>query len=419
MGLGKTVQTLSAAQGRTLVVAPAVLLDQWQTEAQKWAPNLDLTTVSYHSLVGREKTDRGGTRMTNRLADPYATRWDTVIFDEAHHLKNRTTTWVEAVLYANRRDWTSNLWLLSGTPIPNWAHELYVPLRLLHPHNDPRYTSYWRWVRHWFSTWKPPYAVGATEIGKLKKDWSWEQFREGNDLNELVLRRLRDDVLDELPPVTQTVLWLDMTPTQRRAYNSMRKEFFAYLEDTGQVEIALTSGAQTTNLYKLTTGLPALDPTAKTSGSNKLSALDDILRDRGGESTVVFTWFRHSAQAAARVAKRHGPTAIIHGGVGETKRAEIVQRFQAGEISTLVGTLSVLREGLNLQRADVAVMLEHSHRPIDNAQAVRRIDRIGQTRPVTIIHLATKDSLDEHLRRRLRDKRSQSRGVIKVSREMV
>lgn len=418
MGLGKTAQALVAAEGRTLVVAPAILLSQWEQEAEVWAPDLDLTRVSYHSLIQREKTARGGTTVTNRLRQEYAQPYDTVIFDEAHHLKNRSTSWTGATLRERWKLWSdSNLWLLSGTPVPNWGHELYVPIRLMHDQQDRRYSSYWRWVREWFQTWSPPYAPNSIEIRELRPDRTWPQFQEQNGLDSMVLRRVRDDVLTELPPLTQSVLWLDMTSSQRKAYDEMRRDFITYLEETGQYEVALSSGSRAVKLYKLTTGTPAVDPLAPLTGSNKLQALNDILRERSGLPTVVFTYYRNTAAVAAKIAESYGEVARVDGGVPLTYRMQMVERFREGRISTLVGTLATLREGLNLQVADVAVMVEHSPRPSDNDQAIRRIHRIGQTRPVHVIHLATRKSLDEHLRRRLRDKRTQSSQAIRVTRE--
>lgn len=409
-GIGKTPQALCASEGRTLIVASPLLLDQWFEERTIWAPDLDLTGVSYHSLNLRERTDRGGNRVLDVPKLQYAGHYDTVILDEIHNIKERTTTWTKAI---QKLDY-DRLYLLSGTPIPNWAHELYIPLKMLHPPKDKQFSSYWRWIRTWFQTWNPQW--GGVQIQNLLAcDRScdkikpychhWTDFQIGNHLDQLTIRRERDDVLTELPEVQRQLLWLDMTSQQRKVYKQLKKDFVVWLEETDDQIVTMSQGALATKLYKLTTGISTELEEWPLSGSCKLQALDSKLIERKGQPTVIFTYFRNTAIASAKLAVRHSPTSLIHGGVPQAERARTLADWKAGKTDTLIGTLATIREGLNLQRADYCIFVEHSPRPSDNDQAVNRLNRLGQTRPVTVLDLATRDSMDEYLRKKLSKKR--------------
>jgi len=397
MGLGKSKQALEAAEGRTLIIAPAMAhaAGVWVGEIAKWRPELDYTLVAYTSLCQRQKVANGKTKVLPTPRPEYAGRWDTVICDEAHYLKGRATTWTRAVEKLK----TDRLWLLTGTPIPNWAHELYIPVRLLHP-GDREFTSYWRWIDRWFETWKPPW--GGTKIGKLRSGTTWAEFHQAN-LGELFLRRTWDDVPDQLPPVTIQTFEIPMHPIQRRVYDQLKKDFIATVGD--HEIVALSQAAQITKLAKLATGLEVENPLM--TGSGKLEMLAGLLAERTNP-VMVMVHFKAAGHAAELVAKKAGCTvARIDGDTPAGTIGRTVQQFQAGQFDVLVGTLDKLAESLTLTRADTLVFLEHSWKPYRNAQAMRRIHRIGQQRPCQVIRLYTADSIDQNIQRTLEAKTEQ------------
>lgn len=385
-GLGKTRQLLLAAEGRTLVVAPAYLSGVWEDECAHWTPSLDVSFCSYGSLCDRAPDKKG--RLTRSLPEPrrhLREVWDTLIFDESHHLKNPRAMWTKAAvkLFGDR------MFLSTGTPIPNWAHELIVPLRMLYP-GDRRFTDYWRWVKRWFITWQPPW--GGTKIEDLKPQYTWDQFYRENGLADRMLRRRREDVQLDLPPLTEQVIEVDMTPAQRRVYKALKKDYVTWVEETGTEISAWSDGGLHTKLAKIQTGLELVDPGAH--GSGKLDMLEQLLGDHP-EPIVVYGHFRATVDAAAgRATKLGRAVGILHGGVAPLARVELVRQFQRGELDCLVGTLDSMSEGLTLTAAPTAIFVERSWRPTRNEQARRRLHRIGQTQPVSIIQLVTRQSLD-------------------------
>lgn len=404
-GLGKSRQLLMAAEGRTLIVAPAMVLDGgvWEDEVARWRPDLDATLVPYSSITDREKTAKGGSRPLPRLRPEYRGRWDTVILDESHYIKGRGTTWTEAVQKLK----TDRLHQATGTPIPNWAHELFIALRLLHPEEAKpggEFGSYWRWVKKWFTTWQSRHNKHAVDIGGLlrcnKECHSlptcehWVEFHREN-LGDLFLQRLRDDVLPDLPPLTMQTYEVPMVPAQAKAYKELKKDFITWLE-SGREIVAWHKGAQTVKLAKAATGLDVLDPEVHASG--KLEVLERLLLDRS-VPTLVVAHFRPTVEAIERVAVRRCAkrTAVVMGGMTSGTRRQRIKDFREGKVDVLVATIDTISEGLTLTQADTVIRVERSYRPSRNEQVIRRIHRIGQDRPVTAIDLVTKGTMDQKI----------------------
>jgi SNF2 family DNA or RNA helicase len=404
-GLGKSAQALLAATEPLLIVSPAMLHGTWQDEVARWRPDIGRTWVSYSSLCARE-----GHKVIAEPREQYRCKWGTIIFDEAHYLKSRKAKWTKAAIDLATR--TDNLVMLTGTPIPNWAHELYIPLRLMHQKGDTDFSSYWRWVERYFTWWTPPYGgENYRQIGGLKAGISWEDFAEENDLDRLMMRRLRDEVLKDLPALTEQTVVVPMTTAQRKAYDELKKDYFTFVAESagvgdgeaGTEVAAFSDGGLHIKLAKVTTGLPTLvdEPemlVARARVSCKIDALRELLEEREGSPVVVFCHFRSTAQCIELLGQNLGRrTGLIMGGVPQAQRNEMVRSFQCGDIDLLVGTLGTLAEGVTLTRSSTCIFVERSWVPNKNEQAMRRLHRIGQTAPVSVIYIVTQDSLDQRI----------------------
>jgi SNF2 family DNA or RNA helicase len=401
-GLGKSRVALEAAVEPVLIVGPAMVLDGgvWDDEITKWRPNLDAVQVPYSRLMVRN-----GRQITSQLSPELTQQWGTVIFDEAHYLKGRNTKWTLAAKQIR----AERTYLLTGTPLPNWAHEAFTLLQLLYP-DEARpgkwLGSYWRWVEDWFDIGeqygKGGVVVSSHVVGELRKDRTWESFIDENWKDRMLLR-LREDCLD-LPPLTQQTIQVDMVSAQKKAYRELKKDFVTWLE-SGEEIAAWSTAAQLVKLAMCATGLDVIEPNTHASG--KLDALQALLTDRPAP-TLVVAHFRKSVEACADRAAAAGQSAVIvHGGTSKKMRAESVRAFQAGKVPVLCATLGTISEGLTLNAADQVIFVERSWRPSQNEQALRRIHRIGQTRPVTAIDLVTRDSVDERVLKVLAGKTDQ------------
>jgi len=422
-GLGKTAQALLAAEPPVLIVAPAMLSGVWADEVALWRPEWeagrDWEWVSYSSLCERVSAVAESGRKTSKALgrakrELHRRDWHTIVYDEAHYLKGRKSKWTKAALGLE----SERVVMLTGTPIPNWSHELFILLRILHGVKDPDYRSYWRFIETWFTWWNPPWGDGRQrEIGGLKGGVTWEDFAVGTGLDRLMLRRLRDEVLRDLPPLTEQTILVKMGAAQRKAYNELKKDYYTYVEEAGEEVAAFSDGGLYVKLAKMTTGLPvALEQPTLAKGSAKLDALRELLQEREGSPVVVFCHFRMTAQCCVDLGICEGrKVGLIMGGIGQADRVETVRAFQSGELDMLVGTLATLSEGVTLTEADTCIFVEHSWRPSQNEQGMRRLHRIGQTRPVTVIHLVTEDSLDQRILALLATKQGQQVAALRAA----
>lgn len=424
-GLGKTNQLLLGAEGRTLVVSPAMLEDVWigldssdPGEAIRWRPDLIeqgmLTWTSYSSLCARGPDKQGrNTKVLPRPAADVKGHWDTIIFDEAHYLKGRKTNWTMAAtrLKADR------VFMATGTPLVNWAYEIFMPLCLLYPEATKPgqwLGSYWRWVERWFSTTPSEHGgPHSRDIGDLHFGYSWEDFAEGNQLQGRWLRRWRDDVLADLPPLTQQVIEVKMTPAQEQVYKRLKKELYARIEETGHEIVSWSKSGVWVKLMKLCTGIEVEDPDYSGQGA-KIATVVELIRERT-HPTLVFCAFRASAERTADalrgVGKRVG---VISGYYSMADRKSVARDFRAGRYDALVGTLGTISEGLTLTAADTCIFLERDPRPSKNEQALRRIHRYGQDRPCLSIDLVTAGTVDSNIRELLATKTDQQMAAMKA-----
>jgi SNF2 family DNA or RNA helicase len=385
----------------------------WDDEIALWTPDIDATQVPYSSIAqraerGRVPRDQNGFPMTP-LKPEYRRRWGTVILDECHYIKGRKTSWANAVLELN----ALNVMQDTGTPIPNWAQEAFMPLRSMWPERaraGHELGSYWRWVGEWFDINEKIFKRGAApsrEVGDLREDRTWDEFREAN-WGDRFLRRLRDDVLKDLPPLAVQKWKVPMAGEQLKVYKRLKKDFVAWL-DSGAEVAAWTEPGLLVKLAKLSTGIEVLDPTYTGNPTGKIKALGEILwgRDR---QTLVVAHFRDTIEACARASTAVGKkSAIIHGGVSKDSVVGAIRAFQQGRIDTLCASITMIAEGMTLHQggADMVIRVERTATPSKNDQVVRRLHRIGQTRPVFVVDLETPGSYDSKQTKMLEGKTDQ------------
>lgn len=433
MGLGKSAQLIRASQGQTLVVAPAMVLDgnNWTDEINRWADDPGrFTQVAYSKLFrsgfkvpadgnGRPLPyHRAPGRWRDGIRPELDRHWDTIIYDEAHYLKGRATLRTGAgQLLADRR--ADRVYLATGTPIPNFAHELFTLVQMIRPEQagvGEDLGSYWRWVQTWFSVYNAEHRGRVSrEIGTMlgcspscaRRPLSdpcehYQRFVAAN-LGDLFLRRRRDDVLPDLPPLTEVEVGIKMSPKVRKAYGELKKDWATEVD--GQVVVGWSQSAKHVMLDKLTTGLGLLTGQIDATADNpKLARLAEDLRGRS-RPTLIFAHYHETVEACHRLATKMGlRSGLVYGPTSKAERLRVVRAFQAGELDVLVGSLETLAEGLTLVAADVVIFVEKSWKPSRNEQAVRRAHRLGQTRPVTVLDYVTQRSIDSGKRRALKEK---------------
>lgn len=408
-GTGKTRSAIEATQGaRTLVIAPAMVITSgvWSDELAKWADKPELYTVAPYSKLCARRNGKSVTVMRDEFAGP----WDAVIIDEAHYVKGRKTTWTKVTQrLANSAEMLIEM---TGTPIPNWAHELYTLLQMLYPHEagpGGAYGSFWRWAQTWFDCTPTRFSRGMPVVGELLECTRacrdvpasdpcehYRAFMKGN-LGGHYRRVLRDDVLD-LPPLSEVSIQIPMVGEQKRIYREMKRDYLASIG--GEDIVSWSQGAQNVALDKITTSPWLLNPEGKPRGGK----LDRLAFDLAARSspTLVLAHYRDSVAACAAVADMVGASyRVIHGGTSRAEDAESFAAFKAGAVDVLCASLDKVAEGAQLTSADMVIFVERSFKPYRNKQALYRIHRLGQTRPCVALDYVVPRTVDARKRRML------------------
>ena len=411
-GLGKSRSALEGVAGaeKVLIVAPNLVAKSgvWHDEVEAWGDDdTKYHLVTYSMLNDRIPTGGGkaGTKPIKRLRPEYKGHWDAVIVDEAHYIKGRNSFWTHGVLQLSKN--CDMFMALTGTPIPNWAHEVFTILQAIEPAEAKRgtgkYGSFWRWAEEWFDTTPTRFSAGMPSVGSLlgctpqclRKDPSdpcshYARFAAAN-FGMHYMRHLRSDHLD-LPPIRWVDVPTAMEKDARKAYSELRNHFATTID--GHEALAWSQGAKNVMLDKMTTSPWLLHKEGEPRGG-KFENLREDLQKRDGRSTLVLAHYRDTVEANARIAESLGLRAgLIHGGTSETQDVNTVRAFKAGKLDVLCGSLETLAEGLTLTIADEAIFVERSYKPSRNEQATYRIYRMGQDKECVIRRYITPRSID-------------------------
>jgi SNF2 family DNA or RNA helicase len=387
MGLGKTLQTICALRGRVLVVCPKSVVYNWQAEIARFRPSLK--SAIYHGA------DRALDRKADVTLTTYAVlrldvgelaaeEWDVVVLDEAQAIKNESSQTARAAFQLKAKFRIA----LSGTPVENRLEELWSVMHFANPgllggRSDfqDRYSS--------------PIASGdASAAQRLRAK-----------IRPFVLRRMKRDVLPELPPRTEAVLHVALDDDERAVYDAVRaatkKELLAKLAGDGGGGRGVLAALEALLRLRQAACHSALVPgqDGKRDGSSKverlLEALDEAAQD--GHKALVFSQWTslldlvepHLQNAGIRFTRLDGST---------RDRASVVAEFQdeKGPPVMLV-SLKAGGTGLNLTAADHVFLLDPWWNPAVEDQAADRAHRIGQERPVMVYRMVAKDTVEERI----------------------
>lgn len=416
MGLGKSAQAIAAADyvgaENILVICPAVARINWLREFDKFGlyprggaaveskrdsiPGAGVVAVSYEMAVARH-------------ADLMARHWDLIVVDEAHYLKSRKARRTVAVFgkHARGRDClverTDRLYCLTGTPAPNNVSELYPLLKAggIWP------KGYQDFVGRYCVGYDNGYTFKITGIRKQRVP----ELK--TLLSSCMLRRKKDEVMQELPPIRMENVALPSSKVDEEIY------FADYFDDPAWKKEQL--GAQTTALKTALSGemsiadrLKALDAIYQSTsklrrytGMAKVPALIDLITNdmlSGMHKLVVFCVHRDVIETLRTEMRKFKPV-TLYGGTPPAKRQRNIDTFQNNPKCRLfIGQITAAGSAITLTAAHDVLIAESSWSPAENAQAIMRVHRIGQTEPVRVRFAALADSLDEKVQTIVRRK---------------
>jgi SNF2 family DNA or RNA helicase len=405
MGLGKTVQTLAAAEllarergiERVLVVAPASVKYQWETEIRKYTSRpvqvieggtperrARYRQPTFYRLVNYEIAVRD-------LDELNAWQPDLVVLDEAQRIKN----WASKTSMAVKKLRSRFAIVLTGTPLENKIEELYSIVQFV---DDRRLGPAFQFLHD--------HRV-VDERGNLKGYRNLDRIRER--LAPVLLRRTRAEVLTQLPARTATTVWVEMSDAQRGPYAGQQQTLALLLQKKYLTEVdrrRILACVQ--NLRMLCGSTYLLD--RETNVSPKLAELAEILRDLLGadpHKVVIFSQWEVMLRKAAEVVEGLGfGHVLLCGAVPGKERRGLLERFRDDPDCRVFLSTDAGGTGLNLQAADTVINLEVPWNPAVLEQRIARVHRMGQHRPVQVFDLVTRDSIEERVLRTLDTKRS-------------
>ncbi len=411
MGLGKTVQTLAllldrAPNGPALVVAPTSVVANWLDEARRFAPTLNARAYTGPSASRAGRLDDLGPfdvvvttyGLLHIDAEALAAiDWDTAVLDEAQAIKNPATKRARAArqLKAGFRIVTT------GTPIQNNVVDLFSLFSFL----NPGMLGSQKRFRENF----------ALPIGRDGDPAARSRLR--RLIAPFVLRRLKADVLDDLPSRTEVTLHVEMSAEEAALYEALRQRAMEDLEALARerepAQEGIESGQRRLQVLAHLTRLrlACCNPRLvhpEGPPSSKIQILATTLEElrQGRHKVLVFSQFVGHLKLIEELLAESGiPYQYLDGSTPAKARAERIAAFQAGEGDAFLISLRAGGVGLNLTAADYVIHMDPWWNPAAEDQASDRAHRLGQTRPVTIYRLVTKGTIEEQIVELHRSKR--------------
>jgi SNF2 family DNA or RNA helicase len=391
-GAGKTPPAILAMAERVepkkpfLVTAPAYLAHNWAREIELWLPSATVANSVTDDGVKKAEAFNSTTadfvlcsyHAWNTRKEPIKRRWSGYLFDEAHRLRSRTSKWTKKVFTTTNLDSKNRsnpYWFLTGTPVVRDAGDLWPFLYLC---DRDVYRGYWNWVESMCHLSHTPWE---TIVGRVREP---EVFVEV--LQKYSLRRLLRDI-PELADLTHTTK-LVRVPLPSSVSRAIQQARTKYKFQHGDVSRDYTSaGAMIQDLLQLCSLPPVQD-------NPKFTAVFDYLRDeRPGTRVVVYAWYTKTIDAFEERLRhsdlRRRYVGKISGGVRTSARNEAEDKYNATPDGILLGNVSAMKEGLNLQAGRDVVFIEESDLDQDNLQAIGRLKRRGQTEVVRVTKFIT------------------------------
>lgn len=472
-GLGKTAEMIGAIyeadleQGHHLIVAPKTSLDNvWRMEFERWT---DIPVVTYHGDLNKKEREIAldtlrtaqqdnspivfaCTAETVRREIPQAIMpdWTTYIIDEFHLLgltnisgdPNKGTQFGRASMkiVADRK------WCMSGTPMGGKPIKMWGVFRFLHPES---YTSKWRWAEQWLHVTHNGFG---REIGGLRDDKK-DEFYAAHARH--MVRRLKSEVLPQLPAKQYVDVWCEMVPSQKKQYEEFAKNAevrieeerlnaqgilaeyarlkvfaFSYCNVERQEAVKECKKCEGTGAIAEMTcpfcgGLGRLDhlklkPTEK---SGKLEALTERLQELGipddsDAVAVVFSQHKEVVDFVTDYLNGKGfPAEKITGDTKQQERTRIQQAFQAGEgARVVVMTTKAGGVSITLDMADTVHLLDETWVPDDQEQAEDRIHRASRMHQVTCYYYRTRKTIEEEIADLVGQKEEVNNNILDVRR---
>ena len=402
MGLGKTAQAIVAALNkkrlfdfrRTLIVCPATLKQQWQKEIGRFTgENAEIIQGSRPERLKQYRQSGAYFLITNYealLRDILELKKyppDFMILDEAQRIKNYATKTANAVKAIPKK----HSLVITGTPIENRLIDLYSITQFI----DPELLApLWEFsMNHcYFDKSKKNKITGYYNLQALKEK-----------ISPILLRREKQEVLQQLPPISEMTVPIQLTPEQAEMHAGFAKSLSSYINkkhltpyDMQRIQQILASMRMVCDSTYL------IDK--ETNLSPKLDELQDILLEQlnilhGNRKILIFSEWKTMLHLIANLLRKHDIGFVtLSGDVAVNKRGAVIDEFSSNPDCKVFLSTEAGGSGLNLQCADTVINFELPWNPAKKNQRIGRVHRLGQkSSHITVINLVAQNSIESRI----------------------
>ena len=399
MGLGKTLQVLALilsekekSKAPALVIAPTSLVYNWVLETEKFAPELKAVAISGTQAQRKPILDNiaeydlviTSYPLIRRDIEAYQKHnFSFCIIDEAQHVKNHYTQAAKAIRKISAR----NRFALTGTPMENSLMELWSIFDFIMP-------GYLYTQQKFLDRFVKPI------INARDKNASEDLSRH---IRPFILRRMKKDVLKELPEKIETIVTCELTKAQRDIYHAVlaqaRNEIEASIDEVGFEQSQLQILAALTRLRQICCH-PASFVEGYEGGSGKMELLGELIEENLalGHRILLFSQFTTILDIIEEDLVKKGLSYFyLSGKTPAAERASMVSRFNEGEGEVFLLSLKAGGTGLTLTGADMVIHFDPWWNPAVEDQATDRAYRIGQDKVVHVFKLITENTIEEKI----------------------
>ncbi|MEI3377840.1 MAG: DEAD/DEAH box helicase [Coriobacteriales bacterium] len=420
MGLGKTIQLIaytlahldqSRAYGPSLIVCPASVVYNWIAEFERFAPAVHVMAVAGNKEEREEilSSLAEGGPSDGEVPDVLVTSYDllrrdveryealnlyTVTLDEAQYIKNHATISARSVKSLD----ALHRFALTGTPIENRLSELWSIFDFLMPGLLSTYESF-------RSRYEQPILDGDERALERLQAL----------VGHFILRRMKQDVLTDLPDKDESIVYTQLGDEQMKLYRALEQRLRESINSRSRQAFSadkIAVLAEITRLRELCCD-PALLYENYEGGAAKLDTIIELVESAhdSGEKTLVFSQFVQFLDIIAASLDEHGiPYFMITGSTPKRQRIQLVNEFNEDDTPVFLVSLKAGGTGLNLTGASVVVHSDPWWNLAAENQATDRAHRIGQKRAVSVYKVIAKDTIEErvvalqHAKSKLADK---------------
>jgi len=395
MGLGKTIQTIAtiaahANEGPSIVIAPTSVCHNWESECHKFCPSIEtkvFNTIDKDAILNNLQNNQlvicSYGLMQSNINDLEKHEWNIAILDEAQAIKNAATKRSKAAIKINAKHKIA----LTGTPIENHLGELWSIFRFLNNGLLGSNESFRKKFLNPITLEKDKNALSALKTL----------------IKPFVLRRLKNDVLKDLPEKTDQTIFIEPTKDEASFYQAVCNNA---LQNIANIKIDTVEGqkkfhilAEITKLRRACCHSTLVNKEINIE-SSKLKYLERLINDlkESGHRVLVFSQFVSYLKIVKELFDNHNiKYEYLDGSTPAKERKTKVENFQQGNTDVFLLSLKAGGTGLNLTKANYVIHLDPWWNPAVENQASDRAHRFGQTKKVTIYRLIMKDTIEEKI----------------------